>query len=79
MKSKCTVHVPKTKALITAKLIRVFVFAYADCWFCHEEAHIFLSSGCSAIIRSDMGSCTEFYLSIFHTAAPCEAALSVLR
>ena len=23
-----------------AKLICVFVFAYADCWFSHEEAHI---------------------------------------
>ena len=26
-----------------AKLIRVFVFAYADCWFCHEAAHLKLS------------------------------------
>ena len=24
----------------TAKLICVFVFAYADCWFSHEAAHI---------------------------------------
>ena len=35
----------KKKALIsfavTAKLISVFVFAYADCWFSHEEAHLF--------------------------------------
>ena len=23
----------------TAKLICVFVFAYADCWFSHEAAH----------------------------------------
>ena len=34
----------KTKALIsfavTAKLICVFVFAYADCWFSHGAAHI---------------------------------------
>ena len=34
----------KTKALIsfavTAKLICVFVSAYADCWFSHEVAHI---------------------------------------
>ena len=33
----------KTKALIsfavTAKLICVFVFAYADCWFSHDAAH----------------------------------------
>ena len=34
----------KTKPLIsfavTAKLICVFVFAYADCWFSHEAAHL---------------------------------------
>ena len=34
----------KTKTLIsfavTAKLICVFVFAYADCWFSHEAAHM---------------------------------------
>ena len=43
----CTIHVAKTKALIsfavTAKLICVFVFAYADCWFSHEVAHWFSS------------------------------------
>ena len=37
-------RVAKTKALIsfavTAKLICVFVFAYADCWFSHEAAQI---------------------------------------
>ena len=36
--------VVKTKALIsfavTAKLICVFVFAHADCWFSHEAAQI---------------------------------------
>ena len=41
----CTIRVAKTKALIsfavTAKLICVFVFAHADCWFSHEAAHIF--------------------------------------
>ena len=26
---------------VTAKLICVFVFAYADCWFSHEAAQIF--------------------------------------
>ena len=39
-------RVAKTKALIsfavTAKLICVFVFAYADCWFSHEVAHLFI-------------------------------------
>ena len=41
---KCSIRVAKTMALIsfavTAKLICVFVFAYADCWFSHEAAHI---------------------------------------
>ena len=26
--------------IITAKLICVFVFAYAKCWFSHDAAHI---------------------------------------
>ena len=40
----CTIRAVKTKALIrfavTAKLICVFVFAYADCWFSHKAAQI---------------------------------------
>ena len=40
----CTIRVAKTKALIsfavTAKLI--FDFAYADCRFSHEAAHIII-------------------------------------
>ena len=43
-KSKCAIHVAKTKALIsfavTAKLICAFVFAYANSWFSHTKAHI---------------------------------------
>ena len=43
-KRDCTIHVVKTKALISftlaVKLICVFVFAYANCWFSHEAAHI---------------------------------------
>ena len=35
----------KTKALIsftvTTKLICIFVFAYADCWFSHAVAQVF--------------------------------------
>ena len=38
----------KTKALISfavnAKLICVFVFAYANCWFSHAKAQLFLIS-----------------------------------
>ena len=41
----CTIRVAKTKTLIsfavTAKLICVFVFAYAECWFSHEAAQFF--------------------------------------
>ena len=37
----------KTKALIsfavTAKLICVFVFAYAKCWFSHDAAQIIIA------------------------------------
>ena len=40
----CTIRVAKTKALIsfvvTAKLICVFVFAYAKSRFSHNEAHM---------------------------------------
>ena len=43
-----TIRVAKTKALIscavTAQLICVFVFAYADCWFSLAAAHLFLSN-----------------------------------
>ena len=38
------IYVAKTKALIcfavTAKLICVFVYAYAKCWFSHDTAKI---------------------------------------
>ena len=44
MKRDCTIYVAKTKALIsfpfTAKLICVFVFAYAKSLFYHDAAHI---------------------------------------
>ena len=40
----CTIRIAKTKALIsfavTAKLICVFVFAYAKIRFSYDEAHI---------------------------------------
>ena len=43
-KRNCTIRIAKTKALIsfavTANLICVFLFAYADCWFSHEVAHL---------------------------------------
>ena len=43
---KCTIRVAKAKALIslavTAKLICLFVFAYADCWFSHGAAQMYM-------------------------------------
>ena len=42
-------YVAKIKALIsfavTAKLICVFVFAYAKCWFSHDAAQMFYNLG----------------------------------
>ena len=37
-----TVRVAKTKALISFvfAFVCAFVFAYAKCWFAHDEAHI---------------------------------------
>ena len=51
----------KTKALIsravTAQLICVFVFAYANCWFSHAKAQLYavepvLAYKCSFIMRA---------------------------
>ena len=43
----CTIRVAKAKALIsfavTAKLICVFVFAYAKSLFSHNEAHLIVA------------------------------------
>ena len=43
----CTMHVAKTKALIsfaaTAKLICIFVFSYANCWFSHDMAQMLIN------------------------------------
>ena len=48
-------RVAKTKVLISfaviAKLICVFVFAYADCWFSHDAAHLFFSCNNAAAIK----------------------------
>ena len=60
----CTIRVAKTKALIsfavTAKLICVFVFAYADCWFSHGVAHIL-----SNICHLDVSIVTFLYVILF--------------
>ena len=36
----CTIYEMKTKALVTAKLICVFVFAYAIAGYSFEVAHV---------------------------------------
>ena len=48
-KRDCNIYIAKTKALISfavsAKLICVFVFAYAKSWFSHDTAHIWSGPG----------------------------------
>ena len=66
----CTIYIAKTKALIsfavTAKLICVFVFAYAKCWFSHDEAqniceqrHIYMSAD---LTKGSFGHFSSFYV-----------------
>ena len=56
-KGDCTIYVAKTKALIslavTAKLVCVFVFAYAYRWFYRDTAHIpgFRLNNCSPFCK----------------------------
>ena len=61
----CTIYVVKTKTLIsfavTAKLICVFVFAYAKSGFSHDAAHI-----CVLVILS---TCITFEIEINHLLA----------
>ena len=64
-KRNCTIRVAKTKMLIsfavTAKLVCVFVFAYAYCWFSHEAAQNFVTS-----INSVCTSfCESYYVSVW--------------
>ena len=63
MRLTCTIRVAKTKALIsfavTAKLICVFVCAYADCWFSHGAAH--LSSSLSSLCFECFDFLTKFF------------------
>ena len=63
----CTIRVAKTKALIsfavTAKLICVFVFAYADSWFSHEAAQLYYTEMIPDVLTDFQGS--YFYILIF--------------
>ena len=64
----CTIHVAKTKAQIsfavTAKLICVFVFAYAKIRFSHNEAHVYsvISGHISMFMYLVIGNTTLFCL-----------------
>ena len=64
-KRKCTIRVAKTKALIsfavTAKLICVFVFAYADCWFSHGAAHLMNIVSCK-IPKSNIMNAKQYVI-----------------
>ena len=59
----CTIYVAKTKALIsfavTAKLICVFVFAYANHWFSHDMAHMSMKT-LNILIVADACSVHDF-------------------
>ena len=71
-----TIRVAKTKALtsfaVTAKLICVFVFAYADFWFSHEAAQIV--SKCLSII---IQLCKHVVAKV--TLVPCSVNLTSRR
>ena len=55
MKMHFTFRVAKTKApinfAVTAKVICVFVLAYANCWFSHEVAQMIVAKSHSAILH----------------------------
>ena len=36
--------------MVTAKLICIFVFANAKCWFSHEEAHLWFTFSVSVLL-----------------------------
>ena len=65
-KRDCTIHEAKTKALIsfavTAKLICVFVFAYANCCFSHAQAHIFTYSTYSLYFPNCLWSFNSIFI-----------------
>ena len=74
----CTIYVAKTKALIsfavTAKLICVFVFAYAKRWFSHDAAQLYYpcreQQKSDQTILADLHNCTSMpytdFLMTFH-------------
>ena len=59
----CTIYLAKTMALITAKLICVFVFAYAKNRFSHDAAQL-----CLFMISNEMYNTSPAPYSIFKIA-----------
>ena len=61
----CTIHVAKTKELIsfavTAKLICVFVFAYAKSRFSHNEAHFLSEASQGDITQTCLCNMQRFF------------------
>ena len=59
-------YVAKTKALISfavhAKLICIFVFAYAKCWFSHDAAHMNNSYICKFWFSHDAAHMNNSYI-----------------
>ena len=70
-KRYCTIQVAKTKALIsfavTAKLICVFVFAYANCWFFHARTHLIFCWLCLKFRIITLNLWVSEYLGLLHT------------
>ena len=60
----CTTYVAKTKALIsfavTGKLICVFVFACAKCWFSPDTAHFIFGTNHWVILLSRGATYDDF-------------------
>ena len=72
----------KTKALIsfviTAKLICIFVFAYVDCWFSHEAAHLIYFQGKYADIENEI-KINKGFLYVYHNHLPTLKSSETLK
>ena len=60
---------------VTAKLLCAFVFAYADCWFCHVAAYKFWNAQTESDIRNNMYS--KLFVNIEELKSYSEDAFSV--
>ena len=73
----CTIRIAKTKALIsfavTAKLICVFVFAYANSRFSHDAAQINLNFELGCGNRYNYLKCRVLNLPLFRIERSCDS------